>query len=71
MLALSVYIVIVCKRSLTILRGGNSVVECDLAKVDVVGSNPIRRSILLRRFTWKRRYGFAEIVDDWKQNVPA
>jgi hypothetical protein len=24
--------------------GGNSVVECDLAKVDVVGSNPIRRS---------------------------
>ena len=25
--------------------GGNSVVECDLAKVDVVGSNPIRRSI--------------------------
>ena len=29
-------------------RGGNSVVECDLAKVDVVGSNPIRRSIRLR-----------------------
>ncbi len=30
--------------------GGNSVVECDLAKVDVEGSNPFRRSILLRYY---------------------
>ena len=29
--------------------GGNSVVECDLAKVDVVGSKPIRRSSLSQR----------------------
>lgn len=35
--------------SKTALRGGNnSVVECDLAKVEVVGSNPISRSMMLR-----------------------
>jgi hypothetical protein len=28
------------------LSGSNSVVECDLAKVEVVGSNPISRSII-------------------------
>ena len=28
--------------------GSNSVVECDLAKVEVVGSNPISRSIFSR-----------------------
>jgi hypothetical protein len=27
------------------LRGNNSVVECDLAKVEVAGSNPVSRSI--------------------------
>ena len=42
-------------------RGGNSVVECDLAKVDVVGSNPIRRSILLRRDYNERRWKYKEI----------
>ena len=26
-------------------RGNNSVVECDLAKVEVAGSNPVSRSI--------------------------
>jgi hypothetical protein len=26
--------------------GNNSVVECDLAKVEVAGSNPVSRSIL-------------------------
>ena len=29
------------------VRGNNSVVECDLAKVEVAGSNPVSRSILL------------------------
>ena len=29
------------------LSGRNSVVECHLAKVDVVGSNPIARSIFI------------------------
>ena len=28
------------------VRGNNSVVECDLAKVEVAGSNPVSRSIL-------------------------
>ena len=28
-----------------ILSGSNSVVECDLAKVEVAGSNPVSRSI--------------------------
>ena len=27
-----------------VLSGSNSVVECDLAKVDVAGSNPVSRS---------------------------
>ena len=30
---------------MTISRGSNSVVECDLAKVEVAGSNPVSRSI--------------------------
>ena len=29
--------------------GNNSVVECDLAKVEVAGSNPVSRSNLRRR----------------------
>ena len=29
--------------------GNNSVVECDLAKVEVAGSNPVSRSILTPR----------------------
>ncbi len=28
-----------------LLSGNNSVVECDLAKVEVAGSNPVSRSI--------------------------
>ena len=31
------------------LRGTNSVVECDLAKVEVAGSNPVSRSIIFRQ----------------------
>jgi hypothetical protein len=33
--------------SAVLMSGRNSVVECYLAKVDVVGSNPIARSIFL------------------------
>lgn len=34
-----------CQRDkLNVYRGCNSVVECNLAKVEVVGSNPITRS---------------------------
>ena len=29
------------------VSGNNSVVECDLAKVEVAGSNPVSRSIFL------------------------
>jgi hypothetical protein len=29
------------------LSGNNSVVECDLAKVEVAGSNPVSRSIFI------------------------
>jgi hypothetical protein len=29
-------------------RGSNSVVECNLAKVEVAGSNPVSRSKVLR-----------------------
>ena len=29
-----------------LVSGNNSVVECDLAKVEVAGSNPVSRSIL-------------------------
>ena len=32
------------------MSGNNSVVECDLAKVEVAGSNPVSRSI---RLTWR------------------
>ena len=35
------------KISLLSLSGSNSVVECNLAKVDVAGSNPVSRSIFL------------------------
>ena len=31
------------------VRGSNSVVECDLAKVDVAGSNPVSRSCMKAR----------------------
>ena len=30
-----------------VVSGNNSVVECDLAKVEVAGSNPVSRSIFL------------------------
>jgi hypothetical protein len=33
-------------RSLFVASGNNSVVECDLAKVEVAGSNPVSRSNL-------------------------
>ena len=32
------------------MSGNNSVVECDLAKVEVAGSNPVSRSTLTTRF---------------------
>ncbi len=32
-----------------LLSGNNSVVECDLAKVEVAGSNPVSRSIFFSR----------------------
>ena len=34
-----------------LLCGSNSVVECDLAKVEVAGSNPVSRSISVSRTT--------------------
>jgi hypothetical protein len=34
--------------------GNNSVVECDLAKVEVAGSNPVSRSILEIRSALRR-----------------
>ena len=34
------------------LSGNNSVVECDLAKVEVAGSNPVSRSIQLNRIIY-------------------
>jgi hypothetical protein len=34
---------------LTTSSGSNSAVECDLAKVEVAGSNPVSRSTILRR----------------------
>ena len=33
------------------VSGNNSVVECDLAKVEVAGSNPVSRSILIFSFS--------------------
>ncbi len=33
------------------LSGSNSVVECDLAKVEVAGSNPVSRSKSARKFS--------------------
>ncbi len=38
------------------LSGSNSVVECDLAKVEVAGSNPVSRSIILRPLKNVSRY---------------
>ena len=34
--------------------GNNSVVECDLAKVEVAGSNPVSRSILRSADVWSQ-----------------
>lgn len=33
------------------MSGNNSAVECNLAKVEVAGSNPVSRSILLKIIT--------------------
>ena len=44
-------------RSLFVASGNNSVVECDLAKVEVAGSNPVSRSIHLRALEIQARYG--------------
>ena len=33
--------------TISLLSGSNSVVECDLAKVEVAGSNPVSRSSLI------------------------
>src|SRR5437867_6299987 len=43
--------------------GNNSVVECDLAKVEVAGSNPVSRSSL-RSHSWRASYG-------WRANLRA
>ena len=46
---------------ISVLSGSNSVVECDLAKVDVAGSTPVSRSrffvpsLLLRIWTFSGR----------------
>ena len=37
----------VCYDLDTLVSGSNSVVECNLAKVDVAGSNPVSRSIFM------------------------
>ena len=38
-----------------LLSGNNSVVECDLAKVEVAGSNPVSRSIFFGGGRGKRQ----------------
>ena len=38
-------------RSLFVASGNNSVVECDLAKVEVAGSNPVSRSTFASHYT--------------------
>ena len=40
-----------------LLCGSNSVVECDLAKVEVAGSNPVSRSICLFDLSYLRQIG--------------
>ena len=37
-------------KQLLLLSGNNSVVECDLAKVEVAGSNPVSRSTLINNW---------------------
>jgi hypothetical protein len=39
-----------------VLSGSNSVVECDLAKVEVAGSNPVSRSRFFLRLRSSARY---------------
>ena len=38
-----------------LLSGSNSAVECDLAKVEVAGSNPVSRSRFYAPFLWEGR----------------
>ena len=44
--------------ALQLVGGNNSVVECDLAKVEVAGSNPVSRSILRSRNFGDASYGW-------------
>ena len=45
--------------------GNNSVVECDLAKVEVAGSNPVSRSICLFDLSTSNRRSSIGAVAKW------
>jgi hypothetical protein len=47
------------------LSGNNSVVECDLAKVEVAGSNPVSRSIFPSHRAVGHRAFFVGAVAKW------
>jgi hypothetical protein len=50
------------------LSGSNSVVECDLAKVEVAGSNPVSRSrFICYEPALRRRIFLAAALTLWKQ----
>ena len=48
-----------------LLCGSNSVVECDLAKVEVAGSNPVSRSICLFDLSTSNRRSSIGAVAKW------
>lgn len=43
-------------------RGSNSVVECNLAKVEVVGSNPISRSRIISELNLSTLEGYSKVL---------
>ncbi len=51
-------------------RGSNSVVECNLAKVEVAGSNPVSRSIyfaLARQQVGARAFLYPSVLKVWSR----
>src|SRR5713226_1302348 len=49
--------------------GVTQLVECNLAKVDVAGSNPVSRSIPLEQFNPSRRIAHRRLDDGWIPSV--
>ena len=56
---------------LRFIRGSNSVVECNLAKVEVEGSNPFSRSMIFAEAAYLLRYALRSFVRRYYHSVSA